>query len=139
MIFPILLVLVSRVALPAQSVILYTAPDGTQMSEAHLEELRSALARRGWRVVAERLRGEDDVLGAATWEICRPGNDHVSLIDFAGFGGMGEDISLNQSHACNVRGRGDCHLYFRRINRSRERWLADLAHFVACLGSAGDA
>ena len=103
------------------------------MSIAHLNELRAALAGRGWRVVAERLRGEDNVQGAATWEVRRGNAGPLVLIDFAGLGGMGEDIPLEQSYACYVRGRRNVALYFRRINRSRELWLHDLDAFVDSL------
>ena len=61
------------------------------------------------------------------------------LIDFAGFGGMGEDIPLEQSYACDVRGRQNVGLYFRRINRSRELWLRDLAAFLDSLEAMADA
>jgi hypothetical protein len=108
------------------------------MSLSHLKELRTALAEHGWEVVAERLRGEDDVRGAATWELRRNGEGVPVLIDFAGFGPMGEDISLEESYACDVRGRPSPGLYFRRINRSRELWLRDLTAFVASLDAASD-
>ena len=101
------------------------------MSQVHLDQLYEALTRRGWKVV-ERLRGEDDVEGSATWEIRRQPGGPALLIDFAGFGGMGEDIPLEESYACQVRGR-PLHLYFNRVRRSRERWLTELAAFVAAL------
>ena len=101
------------------------------MSQAHLSQLREALTRRGWEVT-ERLRGEDNVQGAATWELRRSESGLEVLIDFAGFGGMGEDISLQESFACNVRG-SSIGLYFRRINRSRQLWVAELTEFVTAL------
>jgi hypothetical protein len=107
------------------------------MSDSHLNELRTMLAEHGWRIVAERLRGEDDVQGAATWQVTRDGGPMV-LIDFAGFGTMGEDIAIEESYACNVRERSDIGLYFRRVNRSRVLWLADLAAFVEALGTTVD-
>jgi hypothetical protein len=102
------------------------------MSQSHLKELRSALTEHGWTIVAERLRGDEDVQGAATWQVTRDGGP-VVMIDFAGFGGMGEDISLDQSYACQVRGRSEIGLYFRRIDRSRTLWLRDLAAFTEAL------
>jgi hypothetical protein len=68
------------------------------MSISHLNELRAALAEVGWHVVAERLRGEDDVEGAAVWEVRRGDSGPVLLIDFARLDGMGEDIPLEQSY-----------------------------------------
>ena len=109
------------------------------MSISHLSELRAALADRGWRVIAERLRGEGGVQGAATWEVRRGDAGPLVFIDFAGLGGMGEDIPLEESYACDVRGRRNAGLYFRRINRSRELWLRDLAAFVDSLEAAVDA
>ena len=54
------------------------------------------------------------------------------LIDFAGFGGMGEDISLEEAYDCEVRGRA-ISLYFRRVNRSCALRLAESTEFVASL------
>ena len=101
------------------------------MSVAHLGQLDEALTRRGWRIT-KRLRGEEGVEGAATWEIQRSINGPVLHIDFYGFGGMGEDIPLEESYGCEVRGHR-VSLYFRRVNHSRERWVAELKEFVAAL------
>jgi hypothetical protein len=109
------------------------------MSLSHLQELRAALVDNGWKIVVERVRGEENVQGAATWEVRRDDGGPSVLIDFAGFGGMGEDIPLEQSYACEIRGRGNPGLYFRRINRSRELWLQDLSSFVNSLEAADDA
>jgi hypothetical protein len=108
------------------------------MSIAHLNELRAALAEVGWHVVAERLRGEDDVEGAAVWEVRRGDSGPVLLIDFAGLDGMGEDIPLEQSYGCKVRSESNEGLYFRRIHRSRKLWLNDLAIFVGSLDAGSD-
>jgi len=101
------------------------------MSRSHLSQLREALTRRGWQVT-ERLRGDDNVQGAATWVIQRSNAGPTLLIDFGGFGGMGEDISLEESYGCNVRG-SSIGLYFRRVNRSHELWVAELKEFVTAL------
>jgi hypothetical protein len=82
--------------------------------------------------VTERLRGDDNVQGSATWQIQRHGMGPLLQIDFAGFGGMGQDISLEESYACQVRGHS-IDLYFRRVNRSRALWLAELNEFVSSL------
>jgi hypothetical protein len=104
------------------------------MSQSHLSQLKEALNRRDWQV-SERLRGDaDNVQGAATWVIQRSNAAATLLIDFAGFGGMGEHISLEESYACNVRG-SSIGLYFRRVNRSRELWVTELNEFVAALES----
>jgi hypothetical protein len=101
------------------------------MSQSHLKQLHDALTRRGWDVT-ERSRGDDDVQGAATWMIRRSSAGPTLLIDFEGFGGMGEDISLEESYACRVRGNS-IGLYFRRVNRSRQLWVSELNEFVNAL------
>jgi hypothetical protein len=66
---------------------------GKPMSQSHLRQLHAALTRRGWTVI-ERMRGDVDVRGPATWEV-RSGEAGLALlIEFAGFGGRGEDIPL---------------------------------------------
>lgn len=102
------------------------------MSVSHLRELRTALERRGWRVI-EKVRGEVDACGAGTWLVQRLGGGPIHQIDFAGFGPMGEDITLEESYACSLRGKPECGLYFRRIHRSRRLWEAELKAFVEAL------
>jgi len=107
------------------------------MSQSHLSQLREALTRRGWQVI-ERLRGDDNVQGTATWVIQRSNAGPTLLIDFAGFGCMGEDIALEESYYCNIRG-SSVGLYFRRVNRSRQLWAAELKAFVAALECVAEA
>jgi hypothetical protein len=102
------------------------------MSASHLHILHSTLVQRGWKVKAHETG--DDVIGAATWTIVRNPKQRELKIDFHGFGSMGEDISLDESHGCQVRGL-PIHLYFSRVNRSRDRWLVELAEFVDALDS----
>lgn len=101
------------------------------MSTSHLGQLRAALVRRGWKVT-ERLRGDDGVNGAATWLIQRSTTQPILWIDFAGYGPLGADISLEESYACKVR-ESEISLYFSRLNRSRQRWLKELHGFIAAL------
>jgi hypothetical protein len=107
------------------------------MSRSHLSQFREALNRRGWQIT-EKLRGDDNVKGAATWWIRRHNAGPTLLIDFDGFGAMGEDISLEASYGCNVRG-SPMELYFRRVNRSRELWVAELTRFVSSLDTIAPA
>lgn len=104
------------------------------MSQSHLQQLQAALTRRGWKI-SEKLRGDVGVEGAATWESRRGAQEPPVLIDFAGFGWMGEDIPLEESCCCDVRGQTGG-LYFRRVNKSREIWEAELAAFVESLDAA---
>ena len=106
------------------------------MSQSHLNELRAALTDHGWKV---RTRAPDeDVRGAGTWELRRGSDDQPILIDFDGLGPMGETLPLDQSYGCQVRDVSNASLYFRRINRSRKLWKADLAAFIAALDRAAD-
>lgn len=98
------------------------------MSQAHLEELHKALSRHGWQVT-ERRRGDEGANGAGTWQLRRYEGGPPLLLDFAGFGGLGEDIPLEESYACQLRGTNR-HLYFSRINKSRKRWLSELESFM---------
>lgn len=107
------------------------------MSQSHLRQLRDALTRRGWQIT-QRLRDDNNVKGAATWELQRNSNTQTLLIDFAGFGAIGEDISLEESYGCNVRG-SSVGLYFRRVNRSQHLWIADLTEFVSSLENVATA
>lgn len=107
------------------------------MSQAHLQELHATLTHRGWNILV-RHRGDTDVRGAATWEVRRRGTEGVVRIDFPGFGGLGEDIPLEESPGCNVRDH-EIHLYFSRINRSHSQWTEDLESFVLALDSVLDA
>ncbi|PQO41217.1 hypothetical protein C5Y96_00435 [Blastopirellula marina] len=103
------------------------------MSQSHLQDLYGQLVQRGWKVVEHRRSSETlDVPGAAVWEIRRFDNSPAILLDFPGFDGVGENIDLDESYACGVRGR-PIELYFSRVNRSQERWLEDLASFIAAL------
>jgi hypothetical protein len=101
------------------------------MSQSHLDHLQAALIHRGW-TISERRRGDDDVIGSATWEIRRGAGGPALKIDFSGFGGLGEDIELDEAYSCQVRDHA-IHLYFTRVRRNRRRWTDDLAAFVAAL------
>lgn len=79
------------------------------------------------------------VNGAATWELRRYEGGAALLLDFAGIGGMDEDIPLEESYGCQLRGVEDCGLYFRRINRSRRAWLGELKEFVLSLDGRAEA
>jgi hypothetical protein len=109
---------------------------GIAMSLSHLNELRAALNERGWKIVAERRReDDDDIRCGATWEVVRAngGVSPLLLIDFDGCDWWGNDLPLEKCYACYVRGRRGVSLYFRRINRSRKLWLRDLAAFLDAL------
>lgn len=103
------------------------------MAKWHLDELRNALERRGWRYEGE-LPG-DDYRISATWRFGRSGRDTFLLIDFEGLDDL-RTLPITESYACHVRGSQHA-LYFRRRghrgSRSRDHWLQELAAFVAVL------
>jgi hypothetical protein len=85
-------------------------------------------ARRGWRVAT--VHPGDDYRVSGSWELHRSGSAPI-LIDFDGMGPDGDRcLPLDESYGCQVRGRASASLYFRRVNRSRELWQAELAGFV---------
>ncbi|MEQ4618411.1 MAG: hypothetical protein ABN482_10220 [Corticimicrobacter sp.] len=116
--------------------VVHDDPGVCLMSLPHLRQLQDALVRRGWTVI-EYLRGDPafDVQGAASWAIQRDESRPALLLDFAGFGSMGEDIPLDRSYACAVRGTA-ISLYFSRVNRSQDTWQRDLAGFIDALDGA---
>src|SRR5262245_40369167 len=104
------------------------------MAQWHLDELRAALERRGWRM-SEELPGNDYDI-SATWKLIRSGTDGEVLIDFDGLDDM-NTVPIAESFGCRARGTG-LKLYFRRRGKSdppqRERWRSDLMSFVSAVG-----
>lgn len=103
------------------------------MARWHLDELRTVLERKGWRVVAE-LPG-DDYRVSATWELRRSGEPDPLLIDFEGLDDL-KVLPVDESYACRVRGT-DHSLYFSRRGETgstaRARWRDELESFVRSL------
>ena len=100
------------------------------MARWHLDELRSALERKGWRVIAE-LPG-DDYRVSATWELRRSGDPRSLLIDFDGFDDM-NCLPLDESYACQVRDTDHSLSFSRRGetgSAARARWHDTLISFV---------
>jgi hypothetical protein len=102
------------------------------MAEGHLRELREALSRKGWRVVAEY--PGDDYRVSGSWEIQRSTRAAPILIDFSGLDDM-VCLPMPESYGCAIRGRTDLALYFGKGRRSR--WESDLRVFVESLDTLG--
>ena len=103
------------------------------MSVPQLRALEDALVRRGWRVVAAH--PGDGYRVSATWEVGRGGVR--LLIDFDGLGPDGDTcLPLAESYGCRVRARPLAWLYFRRVHRSRDLWVRELAEFARSLDGA---
>lgn len=102
------------------------------MAEWHLNELRNAIERLGWRFVEEH--SSNNVYVAASWEFKR--SDKVLWIDFEGIDDL-RTLPIEESYGCRARNRPNHGLYFRRkgsgASASREIWLSDLKAFVASL------
>lgn len=100
------------------------------MAVWHLDELRNALERKGWRVVTE-LPGDDYAI-SASWEIQRSGDPHKPVIDFSGLDDM-QTLPVDQSYGCEVRDT-DISLHFSRRGENgssaRTRWRKELNSFV---------
>jgi hypothetical protein len=95
------------------------------MAEWHLRDLRNALARRGWTIVAEH--PGDDARVSASWEVRRSTKDSTLFIDFHGLDDL-RCLPIIESYACRVRaGAG---LYF---GRPGDRWRQALNEFVRSL------
>ena len=102
------------------------------MSKPHLRELEQALARKGWQLVA--VHPGDNYQVSATWEILRSSRQPRLFIDFDGMDADGDFcLPLEEGYGCQVRGRKDATLYFRRVNKSRAIWEQELAAFVDAL------
>lgn len=100
------------------------------MATWHLTELRAALEKHGWLLVAE-LPGDDYAI-SGTWELQRSGDPRTLHLDFEGLDDM-RTLPLAESYACRVRGTGHS-LYFRRRgttgSKQRARWADELESFV---------
>jgi hypothetical protein len=100
------------------------------MAQWHLDQLRSALEQRGWRLTQE-FPG-DDYRVAGSWSLERSPAGRL-IIDFEGLDDM-KTLPMAESYACSVRGASNS-LYFRRKgesgSRQAKRWPEELAAFVA--------
>jgi len=101
------------------------------MPHQHHKELEEALTQKGWCVTVEH--PGDDYGISGSWEIQRSTNQPSLFIDFDGFDAMGENLPMEQSYGCGVRGHSDISLYFYRPNRSRVKWRSELKNFVDAL------
>jgi hypothetical protein len=98
------------------------------MAKWHLDELRSALERRGWRFQDEE--PGDDYRISATWRFVRSGSNGLLLIEFDGLDDL-QTLPINENYVC--RARGSNHALYLRRSRSRKRWRQELAAFAAPL------
>ena len=107
-----------------------------RMAQWHLDELRAALERRGWRVTIDLPGNDYDI--SATWRLVRSGQQPIEV--FLEFDGLDDlnTLPVTESYACSVRGTRQS-LYFRRRGDNdppaRERWMIELAEFAASVGT----
>lgn len=94
------------------------------MSRQHLTDLRAALERNHWAVVAE-LPG-NDVGISAVWRVARPDGSHSFHLEFEG----ADDLRvrpIEEAYGINVREAREIGAYFARIGRT---WPSELQRFV---------
>jgi hypothetical protein len=103
------------------------------MAQWHLDELRGALERRGWRVTAE-LPGDDYKI-SGTWELRRSGDPCILLIDFDGLDDM-RVLPLHRRYACRTRST-EHSLYFHRRREAGSQpcahWRQKLSRFIEAI------
>jgi hypothetical protein len=101
------------------------------MADWHLQEIRNALAARGWRIVMEH--PGDDYRISASWEIERSTKKPSLFIDFEGLDDL-ITLPLEQSYGCNVRGVDSPGLYFSRKgaggSERQQNWTCNLQQFL---------
>src|SRR5687767_12971734 len=103
------------------------------MASWHLDELKAALEKRGWRIA--ELPGDEDRKISGIWELSRSGDTRTLALDFDGLDDL-QTLPMDKSYACQVRGT-QISLYFSRRGETgsdaRERWKAELASFAKAL------
>lgn len=104
------------------------------MAQWHLDELRAALERRGWRFARE-MPG-DDYRISGSWAFERSGaGPREIIIDFHGLDDM-ITLPMDEAYACYIRASRESLYFRRRVNRNptaRARWSKELAAFVDSL------
>ena len=102
----------------------------------HFEDLRNALASKGWQIIAEY---SDSGVGmkSGSWEIRRSTRKPSLFIDFCG--GWDLDgltrMDLAQSYGCDVRDHPGTGLYFSKQHKweDRTKWKEELRQFMCLL------
>src|SRR5829696_5415148 len=102
------------------------------MAEWHLDELRAALERLGWRLVAEH--PGDNYRISASWEIERSCKN--ALVDFNGLDDI-NTLPAEKAYGCHVREIPRLELYFasrgEKGSSKRSNWKNELKRFVDSL------
>jgi hypothetical protein len=104
------------------------------MAAWHLEELRTALENRGWRLIAQ-LPGPDHNV-SAVWLLKRRSDEPMAQIAFEGLDDLSA-LPLEQAYGCHLIGDAETSLYFKkraRDDRPRHRiWRKQLEDFITRL------
>ncbi|HLK55922.1 MAG TPA: hypothetical protein VKU00_05145 [Chthonomonadaceae bacterium] len=101
----------------------------------HFEDLRNALAAKGWQILSEQLC---EGMVAGSWEIQRSARKPPLFIDFTG-GWDGPFYltprTLPQSYGCHLRGYPGTGLYFSKQHKwgDRRKWKEELRQFINLL------
>lgn len=94
------------------------------MSNQHLKDLRTALERNHWVVVAE-LPGDDRTI-SAVWRVARPNGALLFHLEFEGIDEL-RVRPLHQAYGVIVREAPEIGAYFARIGRT---WPLELERFI---------
>lgn len=101
------------------------------MADWHLEDIRHALERSGWKIVAEE-PGDGDRIAPA-WEIVRSTKDRGFSVYFDGQGDL-KLLPLMQCYGCHIQGYTDVGLYFSKKgskgSNHRTIWKENLRAFI---------
>lgn len=104
------------------------------MSQWNLDQLRNALERRGWTLVAEHPSEDHNI--SASWEIERSTNNPTIFIDFEGLGFSDylNTLPMDKSWGCHIRNTSKISLSFRRSgipgSNRRQIWQDELQTFI---------
>jgi hypothetical protein len=98
------------------------------MAQWHLDELRKALDRKGWSVLAELDGNNYEISGS--WEIQRSTSTPALHIDFEGLGDL-KTLPMPQAYSCRLRENTKVGLYFSK----QKTWKKPLEEFISALDS----
>ena len=87
------------------------------MGDTHLDELRTALEQKGWRLLSQQ--DGDGYRISGVWRIQRSTRIGLTEILFEGFDDM-RTLPVEQSYACEVKGHKELGLYFGSMKEFRK-------------------
>jgi hypothetical protein len=102
------------------------------MGDTHLDELRKALERKGWKVLSQ---GDGDSYRiSAVWRVQRSNNAEVTELLFEGFDDL-KVLPVAQSYACRVKDKREVSIYLGSMKEFKKA----LPGFISELDALEDA